>query len=355
MEMVEYLGENFDAIKSYFPCKTIKDIKHRYYKKLCPKLINFTAEEDCNLIILYSGGILSESSFNQLLVKGILSIKRRLELLLRLRNESLCNVEEIVKFFMFKQDYPNDKNDHLTKGSELPHDEILKFKAPSNNLNSETKSTSNILTSTIETKTDRGKENFSIFYESIRESQDPIQNTFMRDCNFDLNFSDFSSVMNGFNVIDSSKENIFEGFDDSSTNIFHNQEICLENFEEELNALEKEQKIQGQINLLLEKQKCLELILFRIQQLSEGFLKNLEQKIESSLLDNSSKIDCLDCLSLTINHERQLIHKMSMIKSSKNQDEDEMIKELLTKIEILINLINVTKEKVRIIRRLSEA
>lgn len=346
MEMVEYLGENFEAIKSYFPSKTTKEIKHRYYKKLCPKLINFSTEEDSWLLCLYNGGELSDQRFNQLSVKGILSIKRRLELLLKLKGSSLQNVSSIMKLFMSKQKYQDDTN---WLDSENTEKEISVSKVATNTYDSTT--ASNALSDIYEHKSAISRDGSRLFDDPHFITNDiNVLNSSLKDYSFDMNFTDISSAMlNGYNIFEENKDTFFDKCDDSYSNIFFGQNGNYNN----LDSLEKEEIVKSQISLLLEKKSCLETILSRIQQISEGFFKNLEQKIEASVLDNTSKIECLDSLAAAIKYERQLIQKLAALDST-SQDENQMIKDLLSTIEILINLISVTKDKVRIVRRLSE-
>lgn len=355
MEMVEYLGENFEAIKSYFPQKAIKEIKHRYYKKLSPKLTNFSPEEDNWLLHLYSGGELSDEKFSQLSIKGILSIKRRLELLLKLKgNTNLDNVGSIIKVFLSKQKY-TDNNDWFETENIDKDNSVSKA---TNTINSTT--ASNALSDTYQYPLENYIDTNKVIEDNHFMSTDlNILSGNLKDCSFDMNFTDLSSVINGFNLFEENKDNFFDGCEDSQSNFLQNQQLEQLGCFNELNLLKKEEKdgigiVQSQITLLLDKKSSLESILSRIQQISEGFFKNLENKIETSLIDNCSKIECLDSLAMAIKYERQLIQKLAALDSIA-QDENQMIRDLLSTIEILINLISVTKDKVRIVRRLSEA
>ena len=53
IQLIEIYGEEFDKIKTYLSKKTIDQIKDKYYKKIKPKNINFSEQEDLILTKIY--------------------------------------------------------------------------------------------------------------------------------------------------------------------------------------------------------------------------------------------------------------------------------------------------------------
>jgi hypothetical protein len=88
-ELVEYFGEKFDLMKPYFTGKSEIDIQTRYYKKINHKNINFSAEEDQVILKLYKKLPLTNTERKIIKIKGAFSIKKRLEILLKLKGEEL--------------------------------------------------------------------------------------------------------------------------------------------------------------------------------------------------------------------------------------------------------------------------
>lgn len=92
LELVDRYDENFESISTHFAQKTEEEIKQRYYKiikKINRHYINFTPEEDEQILLMYNNSFVNNITHNIILEKGILSIRRRLKLLLELKGKIL--------------------------------------------------------------------------------------------------------------------------------------------------------------------------------------------------------------------------------------------------------------------------
>lgn len=335
IEMVEHLGENFVAIKSYFPNKAMKDLRCRYYKRLGSKLADFNLEDDYYLMQLYRGNEIDKECLNKLLLKGVLSLKRRLEYLV---GENACKINELIHLFLNELD--NNINKEENESQEPQAGSRIET------LGELSLAFTNEISVVNENKSKKCKDDpAEVLTYQIQDTKSS-NSRYVNKC-FDFKFDNIPSIVtdNNFNIPINSNESLIGCYEEVSCNYFRNY-VGMDTCMEEFTGKEELRMKQAQINSLIEKKKSLEEILLTIQVLSESFFKD----IESSKQPGSFKTELLN----TIENEIQQLHKLSSLNLACNLKENPMIKGLLTSIEILIGLINLIKEKISIVRRIIE-
>lgn len=336
IELIELVGENFEAIKPYFSNKALKDFKLQYNKMLDPKLEHFSTEEDYNLIKFYKQKFIDKDSLDKLQSKSILTIKRRLEHLIKINGESRDGIKDFFNLFINNHHiFSSEKNEK--KDFEEPY-QISKFQffpdstAQSNGISAINKCMDKTFVESLNLNNS----------QDLRSVSSHAQNQFL-----ETNFQPLAT-MNWLNLNHSSVGSIIDGCPDISCKFIWNYpNYCTDEY------LELGIK-QTHINNLLEKKKCLEEVLLEVQKLSDSFFKEIELKIESCKQPDVSKFQLLGNLSLAIKLEKEQLSRLCIVDSICNLNENTIIKGLLASIDVLINLIKLTKEKFSVVRKLLE-
>lgn len=116
-ELVEYFGENFGVMKNYFNGKTEIDLQTRYYKKINHKNIAFTAEEDQVIMNMYNKVPLTNMERKIIKIKGSFAVKKRLEILLKLKGEEMDKSFNLSS--CLSSSYSSVHNSNLMKIDEI--------------------------------------------------------------------------------------------------------------------------------------------------------------------------------------------------------------------------------------------
>lgn len=104
VHLVDSNDKNFELVKKFFPESTVKELKFKYYKELYPRIFSFSIEEDQVLKELIHTNKINSNFEEMLKIKGWLSIKQRLSILMKLKgnqdtyiNNVLSQVTEAIK------------------------------------------------------------------------------------------------------------------------------------------------------------------------------------------------------------------------------------------------------------------
>jgi hypothetical protein len=128
-QLIEYYGENYNMIKKYFSNKCEKDIKERFYKIINLNLVSFTNEEDHCLINIYKkkNKSLTQDEIQLIKSKGIYAVRRRINLLLKLRG-----IEFDESIHSLNSSYFNSNNTNETISKEKIYEEKIIIDYPEN-------------------------------------------------------------------------------------------------------------------------------------------------------------------------------------------------------------------------------
>lgn len=208
-QLIEYYGENYNMIKKYFSNKCEKDIKERFYKIINLNLVSFTNEEDNCLIKIYKkkNKNLTQDESQLIKTKGIYAVRRRINLLLKLRG-----IEFDESIHSLNSSYFNSNNTNETISKEKIYEEKIIIDYPEN-FQINNKSLSNL---SFQVKKERNDINniFNLydFHENsgnIKENINNIENkendnnhnynhnvSLMFQINYDIHNSNVENIMN---------------------------------------------------------------------------------------------------------------------------------------------------------------
>lgn len=307
-ELIEKYGENFNLIKEYLPDRTRSEIEIRFYQKINTKLISFSHIEDNLILEAYSGSFIS-SKFEQLLIsKGIHSIKKRLDILMKLKGDLLyVNSKEYESFLNLIQRESNETE--ATTHQERHYIEEKSHFESNNNL-------SIVLDDNISIKTKTNKINYETDF-NFNICNEPSKSCY--------NLEDDNDIFEkSFNIFDPS---------------FYNLNL---NEDDEMKLDFAETKHNSQVIALLEQQESLENILLKLEEISANMLNLIYEK-------DSNKKSRLDILITEEFQVKTKLEKSKLINISNMYNESDMKQELLIRLDIIHNLIQLNKEKINIL------
>lgn len=329
LELVDYFGERFDIIKTYFDSKTENDIRARYFKKINPKYVGFTPEEDSIILNLYYNKIICDATHNLILLKGLLSIRRRLETLLKMRGEEMNKNFDIISIL--------SNCTTLQSNIDIKNQVIIKSEIyaqiEESNLNDES----------FYSKSDMA----SVYPKGCNDdNEDLIQSFANRFEDFEMNDLFCGNYEMGVDLemsseclsiatqsqshrnsevklepiserysamdIDKEKEENLGNFENVFMNTFnsnlpHDTACKSDNFisdcEDDISNLVRSSNIEN----LKEKQKQLEGVLMKLNQLSEMFYHSINDKLVYSVMKDKDKKTLMDLYNNTIIQEKNLI------------------------------------------------
>lgn len=376
LELVDYFGERFDIIKTYFENKSEIDIKARYFRKISPKCIGFTAEEDSLILNLYYNTFICDATHKIILSKGIISIRRRLETLLKMKGEeisrnfdiisilSTCSAEVLINGRR-NRNLSSMKTCIMTQQEDQTDIEESAV-SKSDHVSVNQKSVCNVDDEDmILSYPQRFDEDFvsnDIFGENIQDGFGARM-----DCDFNNDLltdtppnylpsiesdSTYHHPEKIIQVINSGNfENVFmKAFSTNSQDQINENISCTTDFEKDFNKLILSPNIDG----LLEKQKRLEAVLEKVNHLSEMFYHGINEKLVYCNMIDKDKKHLMDLYSNTIIQEKNLIlelkskGKITNAELSSFYSEDHFINDLISKIGLLTNLIKITKMKMQL-------
>lgn len=397
VELIDIFGENFFLMKKYFPNKTEKEIQQRFYKKINPDKIHFSNKEDEALIRLYENKPLTNEEKRALKRKGNYALKKRLDLLLKLKGEERNKSLNLSSYFSSLSNTINDNSLELSKNhsgyslKEVTVKEENKKRKQIKTVEEGKKiyKTDNLNNTKISNFTFRDQEcsNSNILNENTEKLF--IDNSLFKPQQFNKNFDNFNNIdrlnnENDFNLENNNfNENTFMDIDDKP--LFPLDDLCLiepnkdEEFEKSFNDvfnassavktdfyldfkndLDFDQLLNEYsdpiLNDFLQKKKNLEAILSKIHNVSDSFYLEFKLKMEKLSISNKRKVFLLRSYNSLVQEEKQLLAKMNKIKTASyginltgNPWNSFNIKdELNARIDILIKLIQINKQKIQV-------
>lgn len=375
LELVDYFGERFDIIKTYFENKTENDTRTRYFKKINTKCAEFTPEEDSTILNLYYSIYVSEDTHKVILSKGLISIRRRLETLLKMRGEDMNKNFDIISII--------SNNPYLSAFKEVPTQILNRsalFDSRTDDVNSNDQSSvaskSNLI-STFQEGCDDDIEDL-IFCQSKKEN---FEANDLFGSNYEMGiYNELSSeshcvgaqkitqelsklkvepdshkmVHNEANLKDTSLDSFENVFMHAFTpDSLYDSESISENYitgsDDEFSHLMRGSKVES----LIEKHQKLEEVLSKLNQLSEMFYHSINDKLISSIMKDKDKKTLMDLYNNTILQEKKLIVELKSIRISVSTDSSNITLEayandLINKIGLLKSLIRITKMKLQL-------
>lgn len=337
MNLVDCYGENFDFLKQYLPNRSVKDLKTRYYGKICHSNYNFSPEEDLVILSLFKSQPVSKESLNMLKNKESSQIKRRLELLLKLRGEDLSsniNISSLISSISTKEDDASSQIFSQTfTNTESINTEIL-CRVPSER---DYQMSNNII-------------NFSDDYSNLKPNIKPSDIT----TSFRIKNSRFQSN-NSFNFKlenknDENFENTFNGVFNS--NSFQNNKEYFMISDQELEfQLRNQFTNNSHLSDLIDKKVALEAMLNKIYSISNLFCNDFETKIWGiEGFDCNKKIEILGIFNNLCKEEKNLIAKFQTEYPNFNQtSEIEFATVLINQVQCLEEMINLVKLKMKLL------
>jgi len=327
MNFIDLYGENFDFLKQFFPDKSVKELKCRYYSKICYKIYSFTPEEDNLIMNLYRNLPISTDDMNNLKSKGSSQIRKRLELLLKLKGENL-NKNNLNFLFPLLEDSIKKEDDIITNIISSYNDdfsEIICKQSSIFNDPTEMDVDMNMSESYSPVKIRADKRMKPLLNDEVNKGEytsikcdDCIcnENNGFRDSNKRL-FSD-NSLNFKMNIDDSplfiNKEQNFEksfigAFNWAQEKIFTDEFFNTENapIDAELKERYKENK---HFHQLLNKKEDLEVILKKIYTISDMFCQDFDNKIWLSSLSNDKKLEMFGLFNTIVSEEKMLFVKL---------------------------------------------
>ncbi len=366
MNFIDLYGENFDFLKQFFPDKSVKELKCRYYSKICHKIYSFTPEEDNLIMNLYRNLPISNEDMNTLKNKGSSQIRKRLELLLKLKGENL-NKSNLSSLFPLFDDSVKKEDDTITNIISSYNDdfsEIICKKSSVFNDQTEMDVDMNMSESysPVKIRADKRRkllsneeankgEYTSIKYDDCNHNE----NNGFRDVNQRL-FSD-NSLAFKMNIDDSplfvNKEQNFEksfigAFNWAQDKIFTDEFFNVENapIDAELKERYKENK---HFHDLLNKKEDLEGILKKIYTISDMFCQDFDNKIWLSNLSNDKKLEMFGLFNTIVSEEKMLFVKLESTICHNSMSEDVLLLNLTQKVNYLEELIKIEKMKIKLV------
>lgn len=366
MNFIDMYGENFDFLKQFFPDKSVKELKCRYYSKICYKIYSFTPEEDNLIMNLYRNLPISTEELNALKNKGSSQVRKRLELLLKLKGENL-NKNNLNSLFPLLEGSFKKEDDTITNIISSFNDdfsEIICKKSSVFNDATEMDVDMNMSESysPVKVRADKRLKPLSNIeankgeYTSIKYDDCYCQeNTGFREVNQRL-FSD-NSLNFKMNIDDSplfvNKEQNFEksfigAFNWANDKNFTDEFFTVENapIDAELKERYKENK---HFHELLSKKEDLETILKKIYTISDMFCQDFDNKIWLSNLSNDKKLEMFGLYNSIVSEEKMLFVKLESTICHNSMSEEVLLMNLTQKVNYLEELIKVEKMKIKLV------
>lgn len=385
LELVEYFGEDFEKIKPYFSQKTEKEIQSRYFKKINPQIITFTNDEDKIILSMYQNRKIDELDKIILNKKGAISVKRRLELLLKLRGEDiddLFNIHDYLPSVSYSYEHTHDNssnrrteddlsvavsNTALMSNYELSKED--KYACRKTNevfLDSKTDLFSNFDDTNLNVYYDdylKLKEKAEVGVDNYNTNQNQHTPTFKMSNinlpNIGKNFNDIFSNENKFPNFEDDKED--DTFLDlfttkSETKDFYMDIDCSEvdNFKKETQKWNHIPSIKN----LLDKKNNLESILDKTTQVTDIFSNDLQRKVSESRLPLEEKTVMLDLFSKVEKEDKQAKLELTQLKicfsNSNNQvQEKDFSEEIVKRINNIMKQIEIAKLKLKLLSKVN--
>lgn len=309
-ELIEKYGENFNLIKDYFPDRTKSEIEIRFYQKINTKLISFSQIEDNLIIEAYSSSLINSKFEHLLRSKGIHSIKKRLDIIMKLKGDLLyVNTKEYEAFLNLIQSESNE-TEATTHQERHYLEEKSHFESNTNQ--------SIIIDDNMSIKTKTIKINYETDFNFNICCNEPS-----KSCAYNLE-EDNDMFEKSFNIFDPSFYNLNLNEDDDM----------------KFNFVENKQN--SQVIALLEQQESLETILLKLEEISTNMVQLVNEK-DSNMQSR---------LNYLIDEESQVknkLEKSKLINISNMYNESDMKQELLIRLDIIHNLIKLNKEKITIL------
>lgn len=400
LELVEYFGENFDKIRSYFPGKQEKEIQSRYFKKINPQIVVFTPEEDRIILKMYYTQCLESHDKAILCKKGAISVKKRLELLLKLRGEEGLDSNFNISDFLPCSFTMNNPNLHVSGGIEQVNnrqkkDDMTEFSIGVTNTFSYIDKDEDDMTfcrktsdfheyineqsndNIILNKLSREKlpfDTFNLDKNPVRKqsSEDKINSllkinnetpVFKKDTAelFADNFFFFNNIDNND---DNNDDNLLMNYfckNSSPAFLFKelhlNQQFSIEEAERLFNN-EIMKLSSSSLSSLLMKKTELEATLSNINNTLAVYKHNFSNKLEVSCLPEPDKQVLVELLQKTELQENELNSELYNIKMSfrdkaSNINEQQLIQELTLRMDCLMKLVKVAKMKTQLLAKVN--
>jgi len=403
VNLINTHGENFEYLRVFFPDKSVIDIKKRYYSKLYYRRFSFTPEEDYSIISLYLNMEISEEEKMNIRNKFSDSLKKRLKMLLKIRNEkqsdininsinSLNSLKTIIDISSRLNKY-NKNNKKHQYCEDMDDDDLHISKINSmkyNNYNDNNEDiVSQIFSNTVITssETHENDQNFPYIYKKYEfermfpENQTVYSDTELKNQSSTMRnsnkheYSNSSLVsmshMNNFINISNSQEdgcciyknnnlyinNETNQYDNNNlNNKFLNNTFLTSKFLTD-NQKDYEKSLLSKFNTLktkelLMKKENLKELLQQINSLSSIFCEGFEKKVWMSVLSNDEKI-CLIGKYIAIHKRISCIFQENEKLSVKViQDENDFVKFLYCKIEFINELILLEKKRLSLLEGL---
>ena len=340
MNLVDCYGENFDFLKQYLPNRSVKDLKTRYYGKICHSNYNFSPEEDLVILSLFKSQPVSKESLNILKNKEASQIKKRLELLLKLRGEDLSsniNISSLISSISTKEDDASSQIFSQTfTNTDSINTEIL-CRVPSERDNQMSNNIINF--------------NFNDDYSNLKsnlKSSDITTSFRIKNSRFQSNnsFNNFKLE----NKNDENFENTFNGVFNS--NSFQNNKDYFMISDQELEfQLRNQFTNNSHLSDLIDKKVALEAMLNKVYSISNVFCNDFETKIWGiEGLDSNKKIEILGIFNNICKEEKILTAKFQTECQKFNQtSEVEFATVLINQVQRLEEMISLVKLKMKLL------
>lgn len=393
LELIECFGENFSKIKTFFPSRGEKEIQSRYFKKINPQIVVFTPEEDRIILNLYNNRILNEFDRIILSKKGAVSVRKRLELLLKLKGDSEIdssfNIGEFIPFsFNISQIESSSCTniDNSEKNEKKKKDDTTEFSLGVTNTLSYIDKDEDDMTLCRKISDYheyiRANNQVNIFNSNspfgsfincpLRKvtSSDKLQNVQLKVSNIDLPFvckdtMDFYSDNNFFSFnnlnIDDDEDNVVNFFcnkGNSPIGFFKELNKFQTSYDEDKHLTKEISKLpSSNLNYLFNKKNELEAILSNIYSVLENLKLNFPQKLQNSLLPEQEKQILVDYLHKTETEENKINSELkSVIESFKEKsknNEEIIVQEINLRIDCLMKLIKVARMKTQLLSKIN--
>lgn len=383
-ELIENLGENYCKLVEFFKDKSPKDIESRYYKKFKHLKIGFTSEEDAVILRLYRNRKLPIEDLLIIKRKRADEIKKRLETLLSSTGEEInksFNASSILSSSFSYSSTANIDNKGMTCDEEISPNPTFNLNPDQGLLNgydvlyqNESQFANNSFNDKSNIASDlkplKQYEEDDAIFNNNQSNEFDVFNTDLYNNNINWNaFWNTSKDKDLFDffpmdINDSCIQRLNEPDDSFETSFYNafkmkgNDNYLDLSEDNDLDKVLNHHFSNSMLVDLLHKKKNLEQILNKMHGISEACYLEEDVKAKSTLTDENFVV-FKELYQKLIYQEEEFKQNLDSVKQSAAinppdliQDNDqELMKQLSTQIELLMKLIKVNKLKLKLFKR----
>lgn len=344
LELVDNYGEDFETIRLQFKCKSKEELKQRYYKKINRHCINFSPDEDEQILHMYYNSFINSMCHKIILAKGFACVRRRLELLLKLKGENVAHGFDIASLIPLT--FTTDKS---TQRSSLEGETTLNTHSELMTCNLPQGSTLPDLSSFDESESICKSSSIYKCETKQTHKTKPIRKDSMCIDNYDYEYAENTDFDN----------EVYEGklFETSFLNTFSKESFPMqENYCE--SNLDLFSCRSSNLEILLQKKKSLESVFDQLSSISQVYKEDLLEKVKSSQkLQPTEKENFVKLYQVAIKNEKELLDTLSF--NSPNFDNNKYGEDYKNKLlkdnDLLESLIRVNKLKLKLVSKVVDA